>query len=127
MCAITACDAADALEAAHIVPYCGEQSNHAANGLLLRADLHTLFDLDLIGIEPHTLKVSLVPDLRRLTYAEFHGKILAAPSDPADRPSKNALAERWRKFLRLGIPTSKSAVTSSFQTCTPPSTINLGP
>jgi HNH endonuclease len=34
----------DILEAAHISPYRGEEDNHPENGLLLRADLHTLFD-----------------------------------------------------------------------------------
>lgn len=44
-CAITGCDAIEALEAAHIVPYLGTETNHVQNGLLLRADIHTLFDL----------------------------------------------------------------------------------
>lgn len=38
------------LEAAHVLPHKGEHSNHVANGLLLRADIHTLFDLGLIAI-----------------------------------------------------------------------------
>jgi len=41
-CAITGCDAVAALEAAHITPYKGDHSHHVTNGLLLRADLHTL-------------------------------------------------------------------------------------
>ena len=55
-CAITGCEVPDVLEAAHIFPYRGEDTNKVVNGLLLRADVHTLFDcglgevLDLLGI-----------------------------------------------------------------------------
>ena len=51
-CAITECDAAPALEAAHIKPYESAMTNVVSNGILLRADIHTLFDLNLIGIRP---------------------------------------------------------------------------
>ena len=43
-CAFTGCAVEALLEAAHIVPYRGSDTNHIANGLLLRADLHTLFE-----------------------------------------------------------------------------------
>ena len=39
------------LEAAHIQPYMGLPSNTMSNGLLLRSDIHTLFDLHLLGID----------------------------------------------------------------------------
>ncbi|MEI9912276.1 MAG: HNH endonuclease signature motif containing protein [Bacteroidota bacterium] len=57
-CMVTGCKIPDILEAAHINPYKGEKDNHPANGLLLRADIHTLFDLDLIGIHPTSFAVS---------------------------------------------------------------------
>lgn len=41
-CAVTACSVVDLLEAAHIRPYRGPHTNHIQNGLLLRADIHTL-------------------------------------------------------------------------------------
>ncbi|XIA63346.1 HNH endonuclease [Bradyrhizobium sp. TZ2] len=56
-CAITGCDAAEALEAAHIAPYRGDHTDHIQNGLLLRADVHSLFDLGLISINPKTMTV----------------------------------------------------------------------
>src|ERR1700722_13605652 len=43
-CAISGCGALEVLEAAHICPYQGSATNHVTNGLLLRADIHTLFD-----------------------------------------------------------------------------------
>src|SRR5690606_14516906 len=56
-CVVTGCKILDILEAAHIMPYRGKKDNHPSNGLLLRADIHTLFDLDLIGIDPKSLLV----------------------------------------------------------------------
>src|SRR5262249_1774663 len=47
-CAFSGCAVEAVLEAAHIVPYMGPETNHPGNGLLLRADLHTLFDLQLV-------------------------------------------------------------------------------
>ena len=62
-CAITDCDVEDVLEAAHISPYRGLSSNHASNGLLLRADIHTLFDCGLVAFDPKTRKVVLADTL----------------------------------------------------------------
>src|SRR5262249_25256052 len=58
-CLVTGSRVAAVLEAAHIDPYRGDEENHAGNGLLLRADIHTLFDLDLLGIEPDSLRVEI--------------------------------------------------------------------
>lgn len=62
-CAISGNDVEQALEAAHIIPYRGLETNTTSNGLLLRADLHTLFDLNLITIDPQTMKVLIAPKL----------------------------------------------------------------
>jgi hypothetical protein len=97
-CAVTGCDAVAALEAAHIAPYSGPQSNHVSNGLLLRADIHTLFDLDLIGIDPQTLTVALGAALQGTSYGALAGRSLAIPGDPSERPSLEALAGRWLRF-----------------------------
>jgi hypothetical protein len=63
-CMATGCPLLALLEAAHIRPYRGETDNHPANGLLLRADIHTLFDLDLLGIDPDTLRLTVHPAAR---------------------------------------------------------------
>ncbi len=90
-CTITGCDAVEALEAAHIVPYRGAGSHHPQNGLLLRADLHSLFDLGLLAVDGATMKVRLVPMLRETVYGELHGQQLGLPDDPGMRPSPDAL------------------------------------
>ncbi|MFE8600748.1 HNH endonuclease [Archangium violaceum] len=94
-CLVTRCRLPDLLEAAHISPYRGEKDNHPSNGLLLRADIHTLFDLDLLGINPESLQVILHPGLRGMGYEDFAGAVLACDSKML---SKDALESRWRRF-----------------------------
>jgi hypothetical protein len=43
-CAVTRCDAVPALEAAHVIPYGQGGTYDLRNGLLLRADIHSLLD-----------------------------------------------------------------------------------
>jgi putative restriction endonuclease len=90
-CAITGCDAVEALEAAHIVPYRGDETNSLQNGLLLRADIHTLFDLGLIGVNPETMAVMISEELKATTYQRLTGARLREPVDPKHRPSLAAL------------------------------------
>jgi hypothetical protein len=97
-CAVTGCDAVSALEAAHITPYLGPESNHVANGLLLRADIHTLLDLNLIGIDPESFAVVVAEQLRGTCYEEMDGQELIVPDDAALAPSKEALQQRWESF-----------------------------
>jgi len=99
-CTVTGCDSVAALEAAHIVPYTGPQSNHVTNGLLLRADIHTLFDLDLIGIHPKTRTVALSPAIKATVYAELQGRKLGLPANAANVPNHDALVERWKRFAK---------------------------
>lgn len=95
-CAITGCDAVQALEAAHIAPYRGEQSDHPQNGLLLRSDLHTLFDLGLISVDPSTMGVVISPELKATVYRDLDGHPIAQPKDPARCPSAPALRDHMR-------------------------------
>lgn len=77
-CAMTGCNVVDALEAAHIRPYSGLKSNDVRNGLLLRADVHTLFDLYLVTINPDSLRIAVAPTLQNSAYLELEGRRLAA-------------------------------------------------
>lgn len=91
-CAISGCSVVDVLEAAHIHPYRGPETNKVVNGLLLRADLHTLFDCGLLAIDPASMTVLVAPSLRQSDYGAFHGRKLLIPQQQAHRPSRDALA-----------------------------------
>jgi len=90
-CAISGCEVEEVLEAAHIMPFMGEVTNHVANGLLLRADLHTLFDLHLITIDTSNFSVLISDRLRGSLYEEMAGKPLRLPRVQTLRPNRNAL------------------------------------
>ncbi len=92
-CAITDCDVPAALEAVHITPYKGDETNRVGNGLLLRADIHTLFDLRVITIDPDTLTVRLSPSLQGSAYGGLEGRPTRLPGNPALRPSPAALRQ----------------------------------
>jgi 5-methylcytosine-specific restriction enzyme A len=79
-CAMTGCGVVDVLEAAHIHRYMGKVTNLVSNGLLLRADVHTLFDLYLVGVEATTMRICVAPSLAGSSYAELAGSLLAAPA-----------------------------------------------
>lgn len=91
-CAMTRYDAVPALEAAHIIPYRGPQTNHAANGLLLRADMHDLFDLGLVTVDPSSMRIRLSTELSGTKYEPYENEPLWLPKDNAVRPSEEALA-----------------------------------
>ena len=98
-CVVTGCEVLAVLEAAHINPYRGENDNHSENGLLLRADIHTLFDLDLLAIEPVRLQVELHPDLaKEKEYGHLGGKTLGCAHDQT--PSQEALRARYEQFQK---------------------------
>ncbi|WP_367395144.1 HNH endonuclease [Cupriavidus sp. Agwp_2] len=84
-CAVTGCAMEDVLEAAHIIPYKGDDTNRCDNGLLLRADIHTLFDLGLLWVN-RDMKVEVANALRRTEYGKLRGKGLRLPTDTASRP-----------------------------------------
>lgn len=90
-CAITGCSAIEVLEAAHIVAYRGDETNRTDNGLLLRADVHTLFDLGLIWIDER-YHVHVTAALRGTEYEAFEGRPLNLPAKQHLRPHRSHLA-----------------------------------
>jgi predicted restriction endonuclease len=93
-CAISGCTAVPVLEAAHIDPYLGAHTQHVTNGLLLRSDLHTLFDLHLITVTAG-IRVAIAPELRASEYSIFDQRELMMPVRPETRPDAAAV-ERHR-------------------------------
>ncbi|HJQ68104.1 MAG TPA: HNH endonuclease [Blastocatellia bacterium] len=97
-CAITGCDVKETLEAAHIVPYKGDHTNTLANGLLLRGDVHTLFDLGLIAIDTTTMTVILGRTLANTEYRTLKGSELKAKPQVLQRV-KEALDEHRTTYF----------------------------
>jgi HNH endonuclease len=96
-CAITDFDVATGLEASHIIPYRGAHTNDPRNGLLLRADIHKLFDAHKLAIDTATMRVTIAPELGQSMYAELAGRQLRLPSDLSYQPNKQAL-DRHRQL-----------------------------
>jgi putative restriction endonuclease len=94
-CAVTRERTLPALDAAHIRPYPSGGSHDPQNGLLLRRDLHALFDAGYVTVTPsHIFEVG-----RRIKeefengrhYYALHGQALEVPSTPEARPDPKAL------------------------------------
>lgn len=98
-CAITGTDAEAVLEAAHLRPYRGKDSNVLSNGLLLRPDVHTLLDLRLLAIEPASRRVRVSQRLAKTSYWELDGVQLAEPEARNQRPALEVLETVWNLFL----------------------------
>jgi hypothetical protein len=106
-CVVSGCQCEWALEAAHIVPYSDGGKDDAANGLLLRADIHTLFDLNLIGADPISRKIIVHQTLQNTEYAKFNGRRLLKPKNKQLTPKETALQARWAQF-KEGRPNDRS-------------------
>ena len=90
-CAFTGCNAPDALEAAYIVPYRGEYTHDVSNGLLLRADLHALFDLGKIAVDTRTMTIIMTDELLNSSYRILVNRPLHCPQEQTMRPSTEGL------------------------------------
>ena len=95
-CAITGEKTLPALEAGHIRPYSRNGPHETRNGLLLRSDIHNLFDLGYLTVTPgYRVEVS-----RRIKeefengrhYYALHGQSLAVlPRNAESQPAKEFL------------------------------------
>lgn len=94
-CAVTGEGPEDVLEAAHIEPHSLSGRNSTDNGLLLRSDIHTLFDLGLLTIEPKTLRITVAPRLHGTGYGVLEGLILRRRAD-GSRPKAKYFSSRYR-------------------------------
>lgn len=96
-CAITHEHSLPALEAAHIKPYGDGGEHDVRNGLLLRSDLHRLFDTGYLTVTPaHRLEVS--SQLKEhfsngRSYYPLHGSEVALPKRAEHRADQELL--RW--------------------------------
>ncbi|MGI9342938.1 MAG: HNH endonuclease [Gammaproteobacteria bacterium] len=90
-CAITGCNAPDSLEAAYIIPYRGKYTHHTSNAILLRADIHTLFDLGKLAIDTRSMTIVINDEMMDTSYRLLADRPLHYPKDETQRPSTEAL------------------------------------
>jgi HNH endonuclease len=96
-CAATGEHSLPALEAAHIRPFAADGPNEVHNGVLLRADLHRLFDKGYVTVTPD-LKLEVSSRLKRdfkngRTYYPMAGTSIQVPARASDRPAADFV--RW--------------------------------
>ena len=83
------------LQAAHIRPYASDGPHDPRNGLLLRSDLHTLFDRGYVTVSPE-LRFEVSRRIREefengREYYRLHGQPVREPRRPELRPSAEFL------------------------------------
>jgi len=94
-CAVTGEKVRPVLEAAHILPVSAGGVHRPDNGLLLRSDIHTLYDRGYISIDPK-LRLMVSPRLRDefgngdALYARA-GAEISRPANRRDRPNREYL------------------------------------
>ena len=98
-CVITRVNTAAALEAAHIEPYSDSMSNVPDNGILLRADIHNLFDIGLLGIDPDGFTAVLSPQLQNSSYSQHDGQKIILPNKENLMPNRKLLANHLEKAM----------------------------
>lgn len=83
-CVVTRFALPEVLEAAHVMPHTGDPKwDHPDNGLLLRRDLHSLFDAMLWSIDPKSNRVRLADRLKATSYGKLDGRQIAHQVAPA--------------------------------------------
>ena len=102
-CAISGERTLPALDAAHIRPFSAGGSHEASNGILMRRDIHSLFDLGYVTITPD-LKFEVSKRIREeyengRHYYALQGSNIAVPDSVERRPDRSALS--WHNQYRF--------------------------
>ena len=76
-CAFTGRAPLSMLEACHLYSYAAVGEHHDHGGLILRRDVHRLFDLGQVAVNPETMTIDVSDELRGFpTYASLAGRKL---------------------------------------------------
>jgi ribosomal protein L37AE/L43A len=95
ICAFTGPAPEAALEAAHLYSFAALGEHHQSGGLMLRSDIHVLFDAGLLAIDPGTSRLDVHPSIAFYdTYGPLHGSDARVPLTP---PVRRWLALHWKQ------------------------------
>ena len=102
-CAVTGEHSLPVLEAAHIWPYGDGGSHEVTNGILMRADLHRLFDRGYVTVTPD-LRLQVSPRLKQdfhngRSYYPFDEQAVRVPNDPTEQPNRDHLEWHGRNVF----------------------------
>lgn len=102
-CALSAGRVLPALEAAHIKPFHLGGEHVESNGILLRRDIHSVFDAGLATFDAD-FKFVVSPKVKEIfnnghEYRRLHGQRLSLPSNPEHHPAQSAL--EWHRDQRF--------------------------
>lgn len=96
VCALTGPNHQSALEAAHLYSYAELGIHHEDGGLLMRRDIHRLFDRGLLAISPTDGRIDVHPELAVYPqYAMLHGSPAQVEFNPGTRIW---LEKHWAEF-----------------------------
>jgi putative restriction endonuclease len=103
-CAVTGERTLPILDAAHIRPFADGGEHVVTNGLLLRTDIHRLFDLGYVTVS-NDGRFEVGHKLREdfengRDYYAMHGQAVALPANPRQRPSSEMLEWHQRERFR---------------------------
>lgn len=104
-CALSGTGVLSALEAAHVEPFRSGGVDHISNGVLLRADLHRLFDFGHLAFE--LVGSRLIARFSQSCgddYRDLAGGTLVVP---LDGPEPSAFARTWSDFNQIS-PNAKT-------------------
>ena len=95
-CAVSHEHSLPVLEAAHIVEWSDTHTNDVTNGILLRADIHKLFDAGYVTIDPDGYRFVVSKRLKEdydngREYYQLHGSQILLPEDSTAWPGVTAL------------------------------------
>lgn len=104
-CAITGERTLPVLEAGHIKPYSVVQRHEVSNGLLLRSDLHRLFDGGYLTIDPRDRRVVVSDRIKEefqngKEYYKLEGQVLREPNEAWARASARNLDYHRQEVFR---------------------------
>lgn len=96
-CVISGCSIPEVLQAAHIIPFSENVAfrSDVKNGLILRNDIHTLFDRFLLSIRPTDGAIFLADHLKTSGYRNYEGKKLNL------KASRIFLADHFKRFREM--------------------------
>lgn len=100
ICAFSGEQPPQVLEAAHINSFAQTGEHHLNGGLLLRRDIHSLFDANLISVNPDSWKIQIAPRLQSFeTYKPLDGRNLFVPE--GSRPNIELVRSHFDQSLRI--------------------------